>query len=137
MMSPLVASDENAPIQSQNHPENGQTIGLTLCTKVDGHCMHALAESREGENILNNCMFALYAENGIEYAVDDISGALLDPAAVHEGRRAEMFFCFQRSFEFMSMYREKSSNGRVARSLVLNGSTSTRAILTTRTYVAV
>ena len=37
-------------------------------------------------------MMALYAENGTEYAVDDISGALLDPAAVHEGRATEMGF---------------------------------------------
>ena len=35
-------------------------------------------------------MSALYVENGIEYAVDDVSGALLDPGLVHEGRATEM-----------------------------------------------
>ena len=37
-------------------------------------------------------MSALYAQNGIEYAVDDVSGALLDPAMVHAGRATGMDF---------------------------------------------
>ena len=37
-------------------------------------------------------MSALYAQHGVEYAVDDVSGALLDPKLVHEGRSTEMSF---------------------------------------------
>ena len=37
-------------------------------------------------------MSALYAQNGIEYAVDDVSGAMLDPKMVHDGRAVEMKF---------------------------------------------
>ena len=34
---------------------------------------------------------SLYAQNGIEYAVDDVSGALLDPTMVHADRAVEMY----------------------------------------------
>ena len=44
-------------------------------------------------------MCALYAQNVIEYAIDDVSGALLDPAMVHAGRATEMAF-----FEGMKVY---------------------------------
>ena len=42
--------------------------------------------------MLNNAMSSLYAEAGVEYAVDDVSGALLDPELVHAGRATEMKF---------------------------------------------
>jgi hypothetical protein len=35
-------------------------------------------------------MSSLYAEAGVEYAVDDVSEALLNPDIVHEGRNTEM-----------------------------------------------
>ena len=44
-------------------------------------------------------MSALYAQNGSEYAIDDVSGALLDPTMVHAGRATEMAF-----FEGMKVY---------------------------------
>ena len=58
----------------------------------EGHDVDGSPVCRLGEGHLNNCMLSLYAEHGIEYAVDDISGALLDPQAVHEGRATEMGF---------------------------------------------
>ena len=42
--------------------------------------------------MLYNGISALYAQNGVEYAIDDVSGALLDPTLVHAGRATEMAF---------------------------------------------
>ena len=44
-------------------------------------------------------MSSLHAQAGIEYAVDDVSGALLEPALVHESRATDMNF-----FEGMKVY---------------------------------
>ena len=41
---------------------------------------------------MNNAMCSLYAQAGVEYAVDDVSGALLHPKLVHAGRSVEMKF---------------------------------------------
>ena len=49
----------------------------------DGRNTSEEASSRGGEKLLKKELSALYAENGIEYAVDDIRGALLDPKLVH------------------------------------------------------
>ena len=56
----------------------------------DGHSIDSLVNDRGRECLLHNGMSALYAQNRIEYAVDDVSGALLDPAMVHAGRATEM-----------------------------------------------
>ena len=60
----------------------------------DGHSIDSLesVSGCGGKCLLHNGMSALYAQNGIEYAVDDVSGALLDPAMVHAGRATEMDF---------------------------------------------
>ena len=63
--------------------------------EADGHYMNDCAGLRGGETMLNNAMSSLYAEAGVEYAVDNVSGALLDPKLVHAGRATEMKF-FQR-----------------------------------------
>ena len=55
--------------------------------------------------MLNAGLSALYTQNGIAYAVDDVSGAVLDPEMVKQGREVEMTF-----FETMGVY------GRVPRS---------------------
>ena len=39
-----------------------------------------------------NYMSSLHFEAGLEYAADDVSWALLDPAMVHEGRGSGMKF---------------------------------------------
>ena len=41
---------------------------------------------------MENGMSSPYAQAGVEYAVDDVSGALLDPTLVHAGRAVEMKF---------------------------------------------
>ena len=48
--------------------------------EADGHSIDSLVDDRGGECLLHNGMSALYAQNGMGYAVDDVSGALLDPA---------------------------------------------------------
>ena len=40
----------------------------------DVHSIDSLVDDRGGEGLLHNGMSPLYAENGIEYAVDDVSG---------------------------------------------------------------
>jgi hypothetical protein len=56
----------------------------------DGHSIDSLVGDCGGEVLLHNGMSALYAQNGVEYAIDDVSGALLDPTMVHAGRATEM-----------------------------------------------
>ena len=58
--------------------------------ETDGHFIDALSDDRGGEKLLDNGMSSLYAENGVDYAVDDVSGALLDPEAVRSGRATEI-----------------------------------------------
>ena len=60
--------------------------------EADGHNLDGLPEDRGGEELLANGMFALYAQAGVDYAEDDVSGAMLDPALVREGRDTEMKF---------------------------------------------
>ena len=67
--------------------------------EADGHGMDGSPEDRGGEQILENGMCALYAQAGVEYAVDDVSGAMLDPKLVREGRDTEMKF-----FDGMKVY---------------------------------
>ena len=57
---------------------------------MDGHGVDALAKDRQGENILVQELCSLYIQHGIEEAVDDVSGALLDPGLVRAGRTLEM-----------------------------------------------
>ena len=57
---------------------------------------------------------ALYAEDGIEYAVDDVSGALLDPKLVHEGRATEMkFFNGTGVYDRVSRDEQRQTGGKV------------------------
>ena len=67
--------------------------------EFDGHGIKADGEDRDGETILNEQLFALYVQNGVEVASDDVSGAWLDPELVREGRAVEMSF-----FESMRVY---------------------------------
>ena len=65
-------------------------------------------------------MSSLYAESGVEYAVDDVSGALLDPAMVHEGRKTEMkFFEDMQVYERVSRAEQAETGGKL---LARNGS---------------
>ena len=80
----------------------------------EGHDIDGLAECRIGEGHLYNGMMSLYADNGIEYAVDDISGSLLDPAAVHEGRTTEMgFFEKLKVYDRVPREEQKRTGGKV------------------------
>ena len=78
---------------------NSQNIGLTL-HEADGHDIDGTPGDRGGDRMLKGCMSSLYSESGIEYAVDDVSGALLDPELVHKGRKTEMeFFAGMRVYD--------------------------------------
>ena len=65
----------------------------------EGHSIDSLVVRRGGEGLLHNGMSAMHAENGIEYAVDDVSEALLDLTMVHAGRATEIKF-----FDGMNVY---------------------------------
>ena len=67
--------------------------------EFDGHGIGVNGEDRTGEELLRNEINALYVQNGIEVAVDDVSGSWLDPAAVKVGRDVEMTY-----FEKMQVY---------------------------------
>ena len=66
-------------------------------------------------------MSALRAQNGIEYAVDDVSGSLLEPAIVHAGRAVDMDFV--NGMKSMIGHRGRNSTRQVERLSVPNGST--------------
>ena len=72
---------------------------IDLVHEQYGHSIDSLVGDRGGEGLLHNGMSALYAQTGIEYAVDDVSGAFLDPAMLHAGRATEMEF-----FNTMKIY---------------------------------
>ena len=63
-------------------PENW----LDSIHEFDGHGV------REGETILKSELDSLYLQNEIEGAVDDVTGATLDPDMVWAGRDVEMGF---------------------------------------------
>ena len=58
--------------------------------EYDGHGIDALADDRDGEELLDRELASLYIQHGIEEAVDDVSGANLGPKLVHQGRALEI-----------------------------------------------
>ena len=64
--------------------------GLHDC---DGHQLHGDVASREGEQLLSGELSALMSNYGVSYAIDDVTGALLDEKLVREARALEMKFC--------------------------------------------
>ena len=66
---------------------------------VDGHGMRSGPDDCEGEKILQGELSALYIREGVEQAVDDVSGAYLNPVLVAEARKLEMKF-----FDDMQVY---------------------------------
>ena len=58
----------------------------------DGHGIKDRADDDKGEVLLNGELSALYVREGVAQAVDDVSGAFLDPGLVAEARALEMKF---------------------------------------------
>ena len=58
--------------------------------EFDGHGIDADPKDRIGEAILKGELDSLYVQHGVEGAVDDVSGADLDPSLVRAGLEAEM-----------------------------------------------
>ena len=93
--------------------------------EADGHNIDSLVADRGREMLLlYNGMSALYAENGIEFAVDDVIGALLDPTMVHEGRATEMhFFDGMKVCDRVPMDEQLKTGGKIVGTLAHNGLT--------------
>ena len=66
---------------------------------VDGHGMHSGPDDCKGEQMLRGELSALHVREGVEQAVDDVSGAYLNPVLVAEARKLEMTF-----FDDMKVY---------------------------------
>ena len=60
--------------------------------EIYGHGVDDTPEGRGGEIILKGELDSLYVQNGTEGAIDDVSGATLDPDMVGAGRDVEMGF---------------------------------------------
>lgn len=81
-------------------PRGSWPAHWAYCThEFDGRVIDASGEDRNGEEALSRELSVLYVANGIEYASDDVSGAQLDPTAVHAARKTEMGF-----FKTMGVY---------------------------------
>ena len=66
----------------------------------------------EGEIILKGELCSLYVQNGIEGAVDDVSGTTLDPDMVRAGRDVEMgFFKTMGVFDRVPRSEQRESGG--------------------------
>ena len=91
-------------------PENW----LDTVHEFDGHGIGADPLDRTGEGILDAHVSSLYAQHGVKYVSDDVSGADLDPKLVKAGRAVEMGF-----FENMVVYdrvpraEQKETRGKV------------------------
>ena len=60
--------------------------------EFDGHGVLDAVDDNAGEDLLAGELSTLYVQHGVESAVDDVSGAMLDPKMVRAGRDVEMGF---------------------------------------------
>ena len=82
--------------------------------EFDGHDMNAAGEDRTGESILLEQLSALYVQNGIDAASDDVTGAWLDPSLVREGRAVEMkFFSDMGVYEIVPRSEQAETGGKI------------------------
>ena len=65
----------------------------------DGHGVDSEGGDNNGEDLLNRELMALYVQNGVEVASDDVTGAGLDPVLVHTARGIEIAY-----FDGMGVY---------------------------------
>jgi hypothetical protein len=71
-------------------------------------------EDGTGEEIMARELNTLYVQHGVEYATDDVSGAVLDPSGVREARGVEMDFF--RTTGYMTMSPDPNRSSREERS---------------------
>ena len=82
--------------------------------EYDGHDVDGSCESRAGEDWLVGELGALYAQHCVEYAVDDVSGAALDPEAVRKGRQVEMdYFSGMRVYDRVPRSEQLETGGPI------------------------
>ena len=82
--------------------------------EFDGHDMNASGEDRVGESILLEQLSALYVQNGIDAASDDVTGTWLDPSLVREGRAVEMkFFSDMGAYEIVPRSEQSETGGKI------------------------
>ena len=82
--------------------------------EFDGHAVGVDGEDRTGENLLKQEIDSLYVQHGVESAIDDVSGAWLDPAMVRDGRAVEMeFFRSMGVYDCVPRAEQKSTGGKI------------------------
>ena len=82
--------------------------------EFDGHGLDASPGYRSGERLLSGELQSLYEHHGIEEAVDDISGAQLDPESVKKARGVEMgFFKDMQVYEKVPRAEQKETGGKI------------------------
>ena len=82
--------------------------------EYDGHGVDAPLECRVGEDWLVGELSALYAQHGIEYAVDDVSGSMLEPGMVRSGRELEMkYFNDKRVYDRVPRSEQAETGGPI------------------------
>ena len=82
--------------------------------EFDGHGIEADPADRTGEIILASNLNSLYVQNGVEYASDDVSGAMLDPKLVRDGRDVEMgFFKNMRVYDKVLRSEQADTGGKI------------------------
>ena len=82
--------------------------------EFDGHGIDAGPDDDIGEGMLNDELFSLYFQNGVEMACDDVSGATLDPTMVHDARGVEMgFFKNMKVYDKVPRLEQQETKGKV------------------------
>ena len=82
--------------------------------EFDGHGIGVDPADRLGEEMLARELNALYVQHGVAVAVDDVSGAYLDPDAVREGREIEMgFFKTMGVYDYVPRSEQATTGGKI------------------------
>ena len=82
--------------------------------EFDGHGIGVEGDDRTGEDMLLEEINSLYAQHGVEAAVDDVSGAWLDPAMVRDGRAVDMdFFKSIGVYDYVPRSEQKLTGGKI------------------------
>ena len=80
----------------------------------EGHNLDSNHGDANGEELLQRELMTIYAENGIQMASDDVSGASLDPALVHMARATEIeYFKGMGVYERVHRSEQQQTKGKI------------------------
>ena len=80
----------------------------------EGHNLDSEHGDVNGEDVLHRELMTIYAENGIQMASDDVSGASLNPALVHEARATEIeYFKGMGVYERVHRSEQQQTKGKI------------------------